>query len=98
MRAGAIAWRDTERLHRNLDRPSRVLADADAVQGAIGLAERGAFMRAVRRPSAAICEPPIKIIGVLSPPNAPAKLQRGHIRVIAKRSQFNKTFDSFSVR
>jgi hypothetical protein len=31
-------------------------------------------------------------------PNAPAKLQRGHIRVLAKRAQFNKPFVSFSVR
>ena len=32
------------------------------------------------------------------PSNAPAKLQRGHIRVMPKASQFNKPFDSFSVR
>ncbi len=30
--------------------------------------------------------------------NAPAKLQRGHIRVMAKPSQINKLFVSFSAR
>ena len=30
--------------------------------------------------------------------NAPAELQKGHIRVMAKPSQFNKPFGSFSVR
>jgi hypothetical protein len=36
--------------------------------------------------------------GAKCQPNAPAKLQRGHIRVAAKPQQINKPFVSFSVR
>ena len=95
--AGAITAQ-TERFDRDLDRPARVLADVEAFHGELGPVESGAFIRIARRLGAAISTPTWPIIGVLSPPNAPAKLQRGHIRVIAKRSQFNKPFDSFSVR
>jgi hypothetical protein len=41
--AGAIPWRDTERVHRDLDRLARALAVAEALQGAIGPAQRETF-------------------------------------------------------
>src|SRR5512147_1811501 len=41
--AGAAHRRATQRVHRDLDRPARVLAVAEAHQGETGLAERGTF-------------------------------------------------------
>ena len=79
-RAGAFIWRETERLNRDPDRPARVLADVDALQGETGLAQCGVFRAISGRASSRsrIC---IQVIGLLSPPNAPAKLQRNQIRV-----------------
>jgi hypothetical protein len=64
---GATAWRDTERLDRDLNRAARVLVDVEAVQAAIGPADRDAFIRNARRLGTAICESARPIIGLLSP-------------------------------
>jgi hypothetical protein len=58
---------DTQRLNRALDRPVRVLADGEAVQGEAGRAGRDTFSNTERRPRAVIGEPAPTIIGLLSP-------------------------------
>ena len=71
----------------NLNWPARVHAALEATQGAMGRAGGDSLPSDRGRLCAVIAEPAHPISGVLSPPNAPAKLQRIQIRVRAKRAQ-----------